>query len=744
MFVRHPFLIWLIIGWTGFLLLPWYVQEEGFWSFTWLLDGYLVDEYYTSAVVHSLYFNKLWLLPVGISLLAPLSCLKLSKENPRYASTLIASAGFGLFWLIAQGMTLGISGWEYALLELLFGATEQSQYGLGYGALFVTASLIVLLSTGLAAAGVMKGDVFVTSAVAAVVFLVIVFVFYPVSQILISAFQSETGAWAFGSFFDSLTGSDIWGLSCLSDNRSCGVAWNSLFLATVTGISTTLLGLAFALVVTRTGFQFKKPLRLLTVLPIVTPPFVIGLALILLFGRSGVVTQFTAELFGIEPGRWLYGFTGVWLAQLLAFTPIAFLVLIGVVEGISPSMEEASQTLRGSRWQTFRHVSLPLMRPGLANAFLIGFIESMADFGNPMVLGGNFDVLSTEIFFAIVGAQNDQSRAAVLAIVLLMFTLSAFFIQRTWLGKKSYTTVTGKADSAPAMKLNPAMKWLSYGTAIPWALFTLVIYGMVMFGGFVANWGYDHSFTLQHYSDAFAISWGEFGLVWEGQAWDSLWTTLSISAISAPFTAAVGLLTAYLLVRQNFAGKQAFEFGTMLSFAIPGTVIGVSYILAFNVPPLELTGTGVILVICFVFRNMPVGVRGGIAAMSQLDKSLDEASLTLGANSFTTLRRVIIPLLRPAIIAALVYSFVRAITSVSAVIFLVSAEHNMATSYIIGLVENGEYGIAIAYSSVLIVIMLAAIMAIQLLVGERKLRRKKQSETELLIDKKDKLKEQLA
>jgi iron(III) transport system permease protein len=161
----------------------------------------------------------------------------------------------------------------------------------------------------------------------------------------------------------------------------------------------------------------------------------------------------------------------------------------------------------------------------------------------------------------------------------------------------------------------------------------------------------------------------------------------------------------------------------MLSFAIPGTVIGISYILAFNVPPLELTGTGVILIICFVFRNMPVGVRGGIAAMSQLDKSLDEASLTLGANSFSTFRNVILPLLRPAIIAALTYSFVRAITSVSAVIFLVSADHNMATSYIIGLVENGEFGIAIAYCSVLILVMLSVILAINLLVGERKLRR---------------------
>ena len=207
-------------------------------------------------------------------------------------------------------------------------------------------------------------------------------------------------------------------------------------------------------------------------------------------------------------------------------------------------------------------------------------------------------------------------------------------------------------------------------------------------------------------------------LRWTGAAWDSFWTTLKIAGIAAPLTAVVGLITAYLLTRQTFAGRKAFEFGTMLSFAIPGTVIGVSYILAFNVPPIEITGTGIILVVSFIFRNMPVGVRAGIASMSQLDKSLDESSLTLGANSWQTFRRIILPLLRPAILAALVYSFVRAMTAISAVIFLVSAEYDMATSYIIGRVENNDYGLAIAYSTTLIMVMLAVVLIMQLLVGK--------------------------
>jgi iron(III) transport system permease protein len=160
-------------------------------------------------------------------------------------------------------------------------------------------------------------------------------------------------------------------------------------------------------------------------------------------------------------------------------------------------------------------------------------------------------------------------------------------------------------------------------------------------------------------------------------------------------------------------------------------VIGISYILAFNTPPIELTGTGIILVICFVFRNMPVGVRAGIASMTQIDRSLDEASLTLGARSLTTIRRVILPLLRPAIVAALVFSFVRAMTAISAVIFLVSANYDMATSYIVGRVENGDYGLAIAYCSVLIAFMIAVVLLIQLLVGRRRLGRRAQAPVSL-------------
>jgi iron(III) transport system permease protein len=399
-------------------------------------------------------------------------------------------------------------------------------------------------------------------------------------------------------------------------------------------------------------------------------------------------------------------------------------VLLGIVQGVSPSLEEASQTLRGGRWRTLGLVTWPLIRPGLANAFLIAFIESMADFGNPIMIGGNFRVLSTAVYFAVVGAAHDQSQAAVLALVLLAFTLAAFLLQRLWIGRLSYVTVTGKGDAGIPMALPRPLAFACLAVVLPWIGLTAAVYGIILVGGFMASIGSDNTLTLAHFRTAFAIGSGEHGWYFAGSAWNSLITTLKIALLAMVPTAALGILTAYLINRQNFAGRSLFEFLTMMSFAIPGTVIGVSYILAFNVPPIELTGTGLIMVIAFVFRNMPVGIRAGLANLSQVDRSLDEASLTLGARTFATIRRVILPILRPAVATAMVYAFVRAVTSVSAVIFLVSGEYNLATVYIVGRAEYGEYGLAIVYSAVLIVIMVAALTLIQVLVGERRIGRR--------------------
>jgi len=689
--------------------LPWHQQEAGFFTGGWITADWGEKKEAASALFLLFRHAQATLWPlVGLVVFAALSLFIPFTRKTRGILTGLCG-GLGMAYLL-------VLGFKPAVLGL------GPQVGLGYGALLVSAGFLFLLTGGMALLGACRGDMFVTGMIGMIIALISLFVIMPVGHVLASAFVDPSGAFSAGSLFNRMADQRVWGLNCLTGGR-CGVAWNTLYLGAMTATCCTALGLCFALVVTRTNFRWKKSLRALTLLPIITPPFVIGLALILLLGRNGALTTLVANWFGVAPGRWVYGFFGVWLSQVLAYTPIAFMVLIGVVEGVSPSVEEASQTLGASRWQTMRRVSLPLMKPGLANAFLVTFIESMADFGNPMVLGGSYSVLSTEIYFAIVGAQNDEGRAASLGLILLCFSVAAFLLQRRWLGNKSYATVTGKADNGQHVGLSPKFARLITSVVVVWTGFTIVIYGMVLSGGFVNQWGRDNSFTLKHYINAFGIELGTNGLHWTGTAWSSFFTSMSIAGIAAPLTATLGMMTAWLLVRQKFAFKSVFEFGTMMCFAVPGTVIGVSYILAYNVPPIELTGTGLILILCFVFRNMPTGLRGGIAAMSQLDKSLDEASTMLRANSFTTARRIIFPLLKPAITTALVYSFVRSITSISAVIFLVSAKYDMATSYIIGLVENGQYGTAIAYSSMLIVVMLSCVVGVQKLVGSRRLRR---------------------
>jgi iron(III) transport system permease protein len=705
--------LWIALGWAGFAILPWYFDDG-------LLSGPAA-----SGLVLGLTGGRPWLLPLIVPLLlALIPLLRPPQSRGAAGAWMIATGMAGLLWLALQGFAIDHRGWSAEWIADLFGTMGPKQGGIGYGAFLLLLASLMLLCHGLAARGFCGGDAFTVSALGLILAVMTLFVFFPIAKVLAGAFEDNAGHLALANFSTLFFDRSVWGLDCVTSGLSCGVAWNSLFLALVVALGSTALGLACALIVTRSGFPFKGTLRALTVLPIITPPFVIGLAIILLFGRAGAVTTLLSDWFGVPRSRWIYGWPGVCVAQLLAFAPIAFLVLIGVVQGISPSLEEAAQTLRARRWTIFSTVSLPLMRPGIANAFLLSFVESLADFGNPLVLGGNFEVLSTKIFYAVVGSAHDRARAAVLAIILLAFTLGVFYAQHRWLGRRSYTSLTGKGDAGLPATLPRAVAWFCYGIAVPWLVLTVVTYATILIGGLVTTMGRDYTLTLRHYLTAFSIEPTAGGWHFTGSAWDSLWTTIEISAIAAPLTTVLGLLTAYLLSRRRFAGRRAFEFATMLSFAIPGTVVGVAYILAFNVPPIELTGTGLILVICFIFRNMPVGVRAGIAAMSQIDRSLDEASLMLRARSFTTLRRITMPLLRPAIVASLVYAFVRAMTSVSAIIFLVSAEYNMATAYIVGRVEAGEFGLAIAYSSILILIMLGAVLLIQLLVGERRLGRR--------------------
>ena len=552
---------------------------------------------------------------------------------------------------------------------------------LANGSFILFFTFLALFAGSLSRLGIIQGDVFISGSIIGISSLLVIFILFPLFVILARGVAVD-GVLKPSNVFTTLH----------AYPSTLRILKNSILMSVTVGFLSTVIGFAFALIVERSRFKLGKLMNAFSLLPIITPPFVIGLAIIFMFGKVG---WFTSGVLGLRVD-FIFGYVGIVMAQTLSFAPMAYLIISGVIKSLDSSLEEASYTLGAGRWRSFRTIIWPLVRPGLANAFLISVIESLADFGNPILLGGDFDVLATSIYLAIVG-RYDESLAACLGLVLLSITLTTFLVQRYWVGKKSYVTVTGKPSRNKRLPLPAVLDYSLAGLTIVWVLLTVSLYGSVFVGSFVKLWGINYEFTLKHYKYFFTV-----GL-------ESYFSTLKLALISAPITAVIGLIIAYLISRYQFYGKKFFEFTSMLSFAIPGTIVGIGYVMAFNTAPLALTGGAAILVICFIFRNMPVGIRSGIAALQQIDPSLEEASITLGAGNFRTLNKIILPLIKPAIFSGLVFSFVRSMTAISAVIFLVTAKTKLATTVILGRIEGGKLGIATAYCSVLIVTMMIAI-----------------------------------
>ena len=480
---------------------------------------------------------------------------------------------------------------------------------------------------------------------------------------------------------------------------------NSMILGILAATAGTILGFVFAYAITRTPLPFKRFFRMTATFPIISPPFVIALAAILLFGRAGSLTPILSRIIGEYS---IYGLGGLVLVETIAYGPIAFLVLYGVLQAIDPALEEAAMDLGASRARVFATVTLPLAIPGIASAWLLVFIESMADFGNPMILSGNFRVLSVQAFLQITG-MYDLSRGSTLAILLLIPTVTAFFLQKYWVARKSYVTVTGQPTGATIKRLEWYIKLPTYAACILFTGIVFLFYGMVIWGSFQKLWGVDATLTLRNYIEMFQV----------GK--DYIIDSLALSTLATPITGILGMFIAFLVIRKKFMGRGVMEFVAMLTFAVPGTVVGIGYILAFNqrsaLFPFVLTGTAWIITTLLIFRNMPVGIRAGIAALQQIDPSIEEASADLGADSNKTFRKITLPMIAPAFFSGLAFSFVKAMTAISAIIFVVSGKWNLITVAILGFVDNSQYAQAAAMSLLLIGIVLIALSVIQLLVG---------------------------
>jgi iron(III) transport system permease protein len=711
---------------------------------------------------------------------------------------------------------------------------------------------------------------------------IFVFVVFPLFRSVIGGFISKEGTFDltyFTRYFDDYFGPAL--RRSFTDTMQMGL---------YTAFSGTLVGFIFAYAVVRCQIPGKRYIHWLALLPTVSPPFALALSMILLFGRNGLITH---KLLGIqfELGmNDIYGLDGLVIVQTITFFSVSYLILKAMLERLNPAMEEAGASLGAGRFHLFRTITLPLLVPGLAASFLLLFVESLADLGNPLFIAGNKTVLSAQIFLAVIGEYNYQ-KASALAFVLMIPTLLIFLIQRYYVNKRTYISVTGKPAGSQIIEKDPIIRFVINTIAYLIIAFILVLYVSIVYGSFSSAWGVDFAPTLKW--------WGM--TVTRGV--EAILDTTFLSALATPFAAILGMIIAWLVVRKKFTGKDVLDFTSNLGGAVPGTILGIGFILAFNKPsialaigiyavlalfygqivgknaserisilvfgtalgvlltkvdvlgttlgirlpeiaestlfyilggiyllialvlfitqrkfsrsvvtalfgvylmstnwavqiakpvvdfsrtlergfwsnaivqfadyikvllqptpsllaivyifsgvillqnmrsrwarvglgvaglivpcslsfigvPFALTGGAYIIMAAYIVRSLPASVRSGVAALQQIDPSIEEASNILGADAQYTFRKVTLPLILPALFAGLIFSFTRHMTSLSAIIFLVSAKWRIVTASILSEWEQGGVSIAAAYSTVIIIFVMIAIIVLNLIVNK--------------------------
>ena len=542
----------------------------------------------------------------------------------------------------------------------------------------------------------LMGDpILVTTIVVLITFLTL-FILYPLAILLVDSFVGD-GGFSFNVF------KRIFQMPTFTHAIT-----NTLKVGFLVGILSTLVGLLFAYVevYVRMGKFTGGLFKVVSMLPVVSPPFVLSLSMIMLFGKAGIITRFLLKIYDNS----VYGFWGIAIVQTLTFFPVCYMMLKGLLKNIDPSLEEAARDMGASRWKVFTSVTFPLLLPGLGNAFLVTFIESIADFANPMIIGGSYDTLATTIYLQITGAY-DKAGAAAMAVVLLCITLAMFAVQKYYLERKTAATLTGKASRGRMLISDRSVRVPLTVLCSLVALFVIMMYICVPIGACFPTWGYKF----------FPLTGKWFKLVFTRyHGFQAFRDSFILSLISAPITALLSMIISYLVVKRKFKSKGFIEAVSMLAMAVPGTVLGVGYIRGFSGGLFHtgfmqgLYGTGLILIIVFVVRSLPTGTRSGVSALRQIDKSIEESAYDMGADSFRVFMTVTLPLIKDSFLSGLVTAFVRSITAISAIILLVTPQFLLITVQINEFAEKGSYSLACAFATILIVITYGSVLLINL------------------------------
>ena len=518
---------------------------------------------------------------------------------------------------------------------------------------------------------------------AVILFLLLaVFLLYPILAVLIKSIKSPEG-WTLayylkffvkGYYFRSLI--------------------NTLLLGVINTIVCLIVGFCMAYLSTRGPMALRKPLKLLTLLPLIAPPYLFAISLIILFGRNGILTK----VLGLN---WsIYGFSGVVIAQTLAFIPLAYLMIENTLMSLNPNLEESAYDLGASEVKIIRTITIPLLAPGILKAGLLVFVMTIAEFGNAAILGGRTPFLAPDTYQMIIG-EADFEMGSVLSVILIIPCIVIFFLHNYLLTGKKFTTIGGKPVASEPRKMTPLVKvpfLIISGIA---GLVIMVSFGVVLVASFTQLLGVKNEIVLSH--------------ILNFDSNRAIYNSIKVSLIAAFIGAIIGILLSYVIVRGKFFGRSFIEMVSLSGFALPGTVIGIGYLLAFNTPPIKLTGGIMILALNCVFRFLAVGVEAGISKLHQINIEIEEASADLGANFMTTFYKIVLPIMFPAFIAGFIYTFMTAIVSLSAVVFLVSPGYELAAVKIFDAAAYGEIGFASATTMKLVLIVILCMIGLNFL-----------------------------
>ena len=484
---------------------------------------------------------------------------------------------------------------------------------------------------------------------------------------------------------------------------------NSLQVTVCATILAAALGLPVAYLMRSVEIRGSSFLNILIVISYLSPPFIGAYAWIQLLGRSGVITQFINELFGITFDG-VYGFAGIMLVFTLQSFPLVYIYVSGALKNMDNSLNEAAESLGCGRLERIRRIIVPLVMPTLLASMLLVFMRVFADFGTPRLIGEGFKTMPVLVYTQFMGeVGGDDGFAAAICVIMIGLTLAMFFAQRILARRSTYAMTALKpmvAERARGLRnlLAHAAVYLVTGLAILPQLVVIYTSFLRSNGGQVFTGG----FALQSYEATLFAKDN-----------DAVWNTYVLGALSIALVVVIGVLVAYLSVRKRTAVNSALDPVTMFPFIIPGSVLGIAFLFAFNSPPILISGTMLIMIIAFSVRRMPYTVRSSAAALGQISPSIEEAAISLGASEMTTFTRVTVPMMLPGVCAGAIMSWVTIISELSSSIILYTNANQTLTVSIYTEVIRGNYGNASAYATILTVTSILSLLLFYKVTGRR-------------------------